>query len=177
MRLNILVWEFGEIYYFSILHSVHPRAGKHLRRESNWSRRHFLTYASTIQRNFHQEFIGLLEHATGSLALVLPLTILHLCRAKTALTDTLYFLFRVVVHGKRVIRLFCQSHWPRDLKRGFTATRFLEIRVRIPPRARKSVSSECCVFSSRGLRDRLKIRPERSYQMWCIWAWLWTLDN
>jgi hypothetical protein len=37
--------------------------------------RHFLSYASTIQRNFHQQCIGLLRNATGSLALVLPLAL------------------------------------------------------------------------------------------------------
>jgi hypothetical protein len=111
-----------------------------------------------IQRNFHQEFIGLLELATGSLALVLPLTILHLCGAQTALADTLLFIsFSVSSYtvSDRVIRLFCQSHWSRDLNRGFTAGRFLEMWVRIPPRAQKYVSCECCVLSDRVLRDGL----------------------
>jgi len=30
------------------------------------------------------------------------------------------------------------------------------------------VCCECCVFSGRGLCDRLITRPEESYQLWCV---------
>jgi hypothetical protein len=82
-----------EICYISVLNFVHPRAGKYLRLEINWSRTYFLSYASMIQRNFHQESTGLLEHATADLTLVLPLTAVHWCGVKIALTKTLFKLF------------------------------------------------------------------------------------
>ena len=55
--------------------------------------------------------------------------------------------------------------WPRGLRRGSAATRFL--RVRIPPRAWISVCCECCVLSGRGLCDGPTTRPEESYRVWC----------
>ena len=35
----------------------------------------------------------------------------------------------------------------------------------------------CCVLSRRGLCDRPIPRPEESYRLWCVWVWLWVLDN
>jgi hypothetical protein len=58
--------------------------------------------------------------------------------------------------------------WLRGLRRGSTAARLLGLWVRIPPRAWKSVSCECCVLSSRGLCDGLVPRPEESYRVWCV---------
>ena len=34
-----------------------------------------------------------------------------------------------------------------------------------------------CVFSRRGLCVWLITRPEESYRVWCVWVWLWSLDN
>jgi hypothetical protein len=59
--------------------------------------RHFLSYASTIQKNFHQQCIGLLGNARGSLALVLPLTIMHLCG------QTLFYLVLVPCRRTRLM--------------------------------------------------------------------------
>ena len=49
--------------------------------------------------------------------------------------------------------------------------------VRIPPWAWIPVSCESCVLSRRGLCDGLITRPEELYRLWCVWVWLWTLDN
>ena len=46
-----------------------------------------------------------------------------------------------------------------------------------PAGAWKSVSFECCVFSGSGFCVWLIIRPEESYQVWCVWVWSWILDN
>ena len=40
-----------------------------------------------------------------------------------------------------------------------------------------SLSCECCVLSGRGLWDGIITRPEESYQVRCVWVWLWRLDN
>ena len=48
----------------------------------------------------------------------------------------------------------CRYQWPRGLKRGSAASSFLELRVRIPPRAWISVSCEFCVLSGRTLLSR-----------------------
>ena len=37
------------------------------------------------------------------------------------------------------------------------------------------VSAVCC--AGRGLCDELITRPEESYWLWCVWVWLWSLDN
>jgi hypothetical protein len=66
------------------------------------------------------------------------------------------------------ILLNCRSQWPLGLRRGSTAARLLGLWVRIPPRARMSVSCECCVLSGRGLCDGLITRPEESYRVWCV---------
>ena len=50
--------------------------------------------------------------------------------------------------------------WPRCLRRGSAAARWLEMWVRIPPEALRSVSCECCVLSSWGYCDRPTTRPE-----------------
>ena len=46
---------------------------------------------------------------------------------------------------------YCQSQWPRGLRRGSAAARFLGLRARISPAVLKFVSCECCVLSGRGL--------------------------
>jgi hypothetical protein len=40
-----------------------------------------------------------------------------------------------------------------------------------------SVSCEYYVLSSRSLCVGLITRPEESYRVWCVWVWLWILDN
>jgi hypothetical protein len=61
-----------------------------------------------------------------------------------------------------------RSQWPRGLRRGSAAVRFLRLWVRIPPRAWISVCCECCVLSGRGLGVGLITRPEESYRAWCV---------
>jgi len=46
-----------------------------------------------------------------------------------------------------------------------------------PPGARMSISFECWVVSDRGFCVRLIIHLEESYREWCVWVWLWSLDN
>jgi hypothetical protein len=70
-----------------------------------------------------------------------------------------------------------RSRWPRDLRRGSGAARFLGLRVRISPRTRRSASCKCCVFSSRDLYVGLITRPEESYRVWGVAVWSWNLDN
>ena len=69
------------------------------------------------------------------------------------------------------ITVFCQSQWPHDLMYRSVATRFLGLRVLIPPGARMTVCCECCVLSGRGLCVVLITRPEKSYWLWCVWVW------
>jgi len=59
------------------------------------------------------------------------------------------------------------SQQPRGLKRRYAGARLLRLWVRIPPGSSISLS-ECCVFSSRSLRDELISRPEESYRLWCV---------
>jgi hypothetical protein len=33
------------------------------------------------------------------------------------------------------------------------------------------------MLSGGGLCVGLIIRPEESYQVWCVWVWSWSLDN
>jgi hypothetical protein len=65
----------------------------------------------------------------------------------------------------------------RCLKSEFTATRLLELRVRIPPAAWISVSCECCVLSGRGLCVGMITHPEGYYRLWCVSVRSWSLDN
>jgi len=51
----------------------------------------------------------------------------------------------------------CRSQWPHGLRPWFAAARLLRFKIRIPPGAWMSV---CCVFSGRGLCDKLITRPE-----------------
>ena len=53
-----------------------------------------------------------------------------------------------------------RNQWPRGLRRGSAAVRWLELRVRMTPGIGKSDSSECCVMSGRGLCVGLITRPE-----------------
>jgi hypothetical protein len=62
----------------------------------------------------------------------------------------------------------CWSRWPRALRRGFAAARLLGLRVRNPPGTGMSVSSVCCLLSSRCLRIGMISRAEESYRMWCV---------
>ena len=55
-------------------------------------------------------------------------------------------------------------HTPR---RRCATARFLGLRVRIPPRAWMSVSSEWCVLPGRGICVGLTTRPEKSYRV-CV---------
>ena len=57
------------------------------------------------------------------------------------------------------------SRWPRDLRHGFATAHLLGLRVRISPRAWKSVSCECCVLSDIGLSDGPITRPGMSYRV------------
>jgi len=46
-----------------------------------------------------------------------------------------------------------------------------------PPGPWMTVSFECCVLSGRGVSRGLVARPKDPYSMWCVWMWLWSLDN
>jgi hypothetical protein len=77
-------------------------------------------------------------------------------------------------HVVRLIAINSRSQWPRGLRRGSAAGRWLGLWVRIQPR------SWICllrVLSGRGLCVGLITRPEKSYRVWCVWAWSWSLDN
>jgi hypothetical protein len=67
----------------------------------------------------------------------------------------------------------------RRLRLWSAAARVLESWVRNPPSTLISASCECCVISGRGqgLCDEVVTRPEESYQVWCVWVWLWRLYN
>jgi hypothetical protein len=65
----------------------------------------------------------------------------------------------------------CRCRWPRGLRQGPAATRYLGFRVRILPGAQMSVPYECCVLSSSGLWDGPIPRPEESYRVWHVWMW------
>jgi hypothetical protein len=69
------------------------------------------------------------------------------------------------------------SQWPRGLRGGSAAARFLGLRVGIPPGACMSVSCECCVLSGRGLCVGLVACPKESYRLWCVWVRSWSLDK
>jgi hypothetical protein len=63
---------------------------------------------------------------------------------------------------------YSRSQWPRGLRRGSTAVRFLLLGIRIPPAAWTFVCCDCRVLLRRGLCDELIIRPEESYRLWCV---------
>jgi hypothetical protein len=69
-----------------------------------------------------------------------------------------------------------ESQWPRHLRRGSASARLLGLWVPIPPRARTSVSSECCqvkVFvSCWSLVQRSPATCGVSK-----WVWSWSLHN
>jgi len=46
----------------------------------------------------------------------------------------------------------------------------LDLWIRIPPRAWMYVCIACWVLSGRGLCDGLITRPEKSYQLWCVFV-------
>jgi hypothetical protein len=58
-------------------------------------------------------------------------------------------------------------------RRGSAGVRLLGCAVRIPPRAWRSVSCECCVLSGRGLCDGPITRAEESYCL-CVCLWVWS---
>jgi len=58
---------------------------------------------------------------------------------------------------------YCRSHWPRGLRRGSAAARFLGLRARIPPAILKFVSCDRYVLLGKGLCVGLITRPEESY--------------
>ena len=66
------------------------------------------------------------------------------------------------------IILICRSRWSHGLRCGSVAARLLELRVRIPPWARMSASSECCGLSGRSPYDGSITHPEESYRVWCV---------
>jgi hypothetical protein len=64
-----------------------------------------------------------------------------------------------------------RSQWPRGLRRGSAAARFLGLLFRIPPGAWVFVSSECCVLLCRRPWIGLITCPEESYLVLCVWVW------
>jgi hypothetical protein len=63
------------------------------------------------------------------------------------------------------------------LRRRSAAALLLGPWVRIPLRVWMSVSSECCVFSGRGLCNRRIASPEESYRLWSVWVWPRDINN
>ena len=51
------------------------------------------------------------------------------------------------------------------------------MRIWIPLAAWTYVSCERCVLLGRSLCVGLITRPEESYRVWCVWGWLWSLEN
>ena len=56
----------------------------------------------------------------------------------------------------------------KGLERRSAATRWLGLRVRIPPGAWMSVACEWCLLSGRGVCDGLITRLEASYRVSCV---------
>jgi len=80
--------------------------------------------------------------------------------------------------------MFRRSQCPRGLRCRSAAASLLGLRVRIPPRAWISVSYECCVrcqvkvsVSGWSCVHGLIMRSDESCRVWCVWVWLWSLDN
>jgi hypothetical protein len=130
--------------------------------------------------------------------IILPILIkntLDIKHAFSFLFSFYYKYFSLPINNKRdrsrrefkppcIVIYFCscnqnwsRSQWPRGLRRGCVATRFLGLWVWIPPGVWMYVSCECCVSSGRGLCVGLITRPEESYRVWCVWVWSWILDN
>ena len=57
---------------------------------------------------------------------------------------------------------------PRGFQSNSCYSRFLVLRVRIPPKAWMSVSCVCFVLSGRDLCDGPIPRPEESYRLCCV---------
>ena len=55
--------------------------------------------------------------------------------------------------------------------------RLLELWDRISPGHGCLSVVVCCVVSGRGHCVGLITRPEESDQVWCVWIWMWNLDN
>ena len=66
---------------------------------------------------------------------------------------------------------------PRGLRHGSGVSRLLGLQVRILLGASVSVSCECHVLSGRGFCVGLIFRSEKTYSVWCVWVWWWSLDN
>ena len=60
-----------------------------------------------------------------------------------------------------------QSQWQRGLRCRSEAARLLGLWVRIPP-GHGCLSVVIVVLSGRGLCDKLIIRPEEFYRLWCV---------
>jgi hypothetical protein len=80
--------------------------------------------------------------------------------------------------SSRTLCVFCcingvlhRSQWLRGVRQRPSALRFLVLQLRIPPGTWMSVS--CEFISSWGLSVGLITHPEDSYQVWCVWVWLW----
>ena len=71
----------------------------------------------------------------------------------------IYYNYYIVYYNKY------RFQWPRGLRRGSTATRFLGLPVRIPPGAWMTVYFECCVLSGRGICDGSITHSEESYRV------------
>jgi len=67
-----------------------------------------------------------------------------------------------------LLDFYCRSQWPCGVRRSSAAARLLRLWVRISPGAWMFVCCECCVFSGRGLCNKLITRPEESYWLWCV---------
>ena len=123
------------------------------------------------------------------LILLLPLLIDHVllltCEISLYIACGLFTLGRrAEVHSSscKGIRRFIRrptclhDQWPRGLRRGSAAARLFGLRVRIPQRAWKPISCECCLLSSRDSaagrflvqRNLIEAERERERERVCV---------
>jgi len=70
-----------------------------------------------------------------------------------------------------------QSQWPCSLEARVYGRSFPGIGGLGPAGLWMSVFCGCCVWSGRGLCNKLITHPEESYRVWCVWVWSWGLNN
>ena len=68
----------------------------------------------------------------------------------------------------------CRSQWLRGLRRGSAALAPWDFMFES---RRGTWISVCCELSDRGPCNRLITRPEESFRVWCVWAWVWGFDS
>jgi hypothetical protein len=89
-----------------------------------------------------------------------------------------YFLYfsKLHTHFNNAFKVYFTKYWIKSwiVTPYISSLRLLGLRVRVPPRAFRSVCCECCVMSGRRVYVSLIARPEESYRMCCFWVWSWS---